>query len=95
MIFRFEAPLYFANMEYFRQMLIKRTGLDPIELQRRKHREQQTSATARHYEVNYEIASVEQSISMYVIIRLVIGFILYVFVFTGRIGSELAYMIIE
>ncbi|XP_041347224.1 solute carrier family 26 member 6-like [Gigantopelta aegis] len=50
-IFRFEAPLYFANMEYFRQMLIKETGLDPNELHHQHRHERQASATARHHEV--------------------------------------------
>ncbi|XP_043925149.1 sulfate transporter [Protopterus annectens] len=53
-IFRFEAPLYYANKEYFRSSLYKRTGINPISLIsarkkiEKKLREQNQTDTANH-----------------------------------------------
>ncbi|XP_071083395.1 prestin-like [Haliotis cracherodii] len=50
-IFRFEAPLYFANMEHFRRQLIRDTGLDPQELKRKKDRLREADVILRHHQV--------------------------------------------
>ncbi|XP_035825356.1 prestin [Aplysia californica] len=50
-IFKFEAPLYFANMEKFKAALVKETGVDPHYLRTVKANIKETDMTLRHHEV--------------------------------------------
>ncbi|XP_070193359.1 prestin-like [Littorina saxatilis] len=50
-IFRFEAPLYFANVDHFRRSLIKVTGLDPKELLQVQREVKDTDLSLRHEQV--------------------------------------------
>ena len=50
-IFKFEAPLYFANMEKFKVALGKTTGVDCAYLKHLKQAIKETDMTLRHHEV--------------------------------------------
>ena len=50
-IFRFEAPLYFANVDHFRRSLVEKTGLDAKELQRIQEAVKEHDMTLRHEQV--------------------------------------------
>ncbi|CAL1537496.1 unnamed protein product [Lymnaea stagnalis] len=50
-IFKFEAPLYFANMENFRSALIKSTQVNPHYLKKLKDQMRETDMALRHHEV--------------------------------------------
>ena len=51
-IFRFEAPLYFGNVEAFKKCLAEETGLDSKELKHVQNVVQQTDLALRHEQVN-------------------------------------------
>ncbi|KAL8602849.1 hypothetical protein ACOMHN_056343 [Nucella lapillus] len=50
-IFRFEAPLYFANVDHFKRSLVAETGLDPKELQKMHIATKETDMSLRHEQV--------------------------------------------
>ncbi|XP_076469168.1 solute carrier family 26 member 6-like [Babylonia areolata] len=50
-IFRFEAPLYFANVDHFKRSLVAETHLDPKELQREQTAAKETDMSLRHEQV--------------------------------------------
>ncbi|XP_059150596.1 prestin-like [Physella acuta] len=50
-IFKFEAPLYFANMENFKAALVKATNVDPHYMKILKEQMKDTDMTLRHSEV--------------------------------------------
>ena len=50
-IFRFEAPLYFANVEHFRRSLVQETHLDVTELRHIQAAVQETDMSLRHEQV--------------------------------------------
>lgn len=51
-IFKFEAPLYFANVENFKSALMKETSVNPYYLKQVKARMKDTDQTLRHNEVS-------------------------------------------
>lgn len=51
-IFKFEAPLYFANMENFKAALVKATNVDPHYLKILKEQMKDTDMALRHSEVS-------------------------------------------
>uniref|UniRef100_A0A2C9JCX2 STAS domain-containing protein n=1 Tax=Biomphalaria glabrata TaxID=6526 RepID=A0A2C9JCX2_BIOGL len=50
-IFKFESPLYFANMDNFKSALVKATNVDPHYLKLLKNEMKDTDMTLRHREV--------------------------------------------
>ncbi|CAG5134604.1 unnamed protein product, partial [Candidula unifasciata] len=50
-IFKFEAPLYFANMDNFKAALIRETGINPHSLKQLKAQMKDSDMTLRHREV--------------------------------------------